>query len=119
MGLDHEVLRVFARSMGTCPPGKFELTRPAAEQVLSMGSTVFATGLRLGLPVIAILIMVDLSLALLGRVNSQLQVLTIAFPVKMMVGIAILGWLALLFPALYRATSGATFSVAKMLISHE
>jgi flagellar biosynthetic protein FliR len=118
MGLDREVLRIFARSMETYPPGSFVLTRPAAEQLLSIGSTMFSTGLRLALPVVAVLIMVDISLALLGRVNSQLQLLTIAFPVKMMVGLAVLGWLALLFPVLFRAVSGTTFSAAKTFISH-
>ena len=38
--------------------------------------------------------------------------------VKMLVGLAMLGWLALLFPVLYRASSGATFAVARKLISH-
>ena len=67
---------------------------------------------------VAVLVMVDISLALLGRVNAQLQLLHIAFPVKMLVGLAMLGWLALLFPVLYHASSGATFAVARKLISH-
>jgi len=83
-----------------------------------MGSTMFSTGLRLAMPMVAVLVMVDISLALLGRVNAQLQLLHIAFPVKMLVGLAVLGWLALLFPVLFRATSGTTFAVARKLISH-
>jgi len=50
----------------------------------------------------AVLLLVDISLALLGRVNAQLQLLTIAFPVKMMVGLAIVSWLMLLMPVLLR-----------------
>src|SRR5947209_2277627 len=74
-GLHREVLRIFARSLEIYPAGSFVLTRAAAEQILMMGSTIFSTGLRLGLPLIAILVMVDISLALLGRVNSQIQLL--------------------------------------------
>jgi flagellar biosynthesis protein FliR len=81
LGLDREVLRVFARSLDVCPPGSFVLTRPAAEHILSLGATMFSTGLRLALPMVALLLMVDISLALLGRVNSQLQLLTVAFPI--------------------------------------
>ena len=116
-GLDREVLRVFARSLETYPAGSFVLTRGAAAQVLSVGSTMFSTGLRLALPMVAVLVMIDISLALLGRVNAQLQLTTVAFPVKMLVCLVMLGWLALLFPVLYRAESGATLTMARGLIA--
>jgi flagellar biosynthesis protein FliR len=117
-GLDRDVLHVLARSMETYPAGSFVLSRGAAMQVLSLGSMMFSTGLRLAMPMVAVLVMIDISLALLGRVNAQLQLLHIAFPVKMMVGLAMLGWLALLLPVLFRASTGATFVVARKLISH-
>jgi len=117
-GMDREVLRIFARSLETYPAGSYVLSRAAAEQVLSLGYTMFASGLRLALPMVAVLVMVDISLALLGRVNSQLQLLTIAFPVKMMVGLAMLGWLALMFPAVLRMNSGPSFAAARGLIAH-
>jgi flagellar biosynthetic protein FliR len=78
---------------------------------------MFSTGLRLALPIIAILVMVDISLALLGRVNAQLHLITIAFPVKMMIGLAVLGWLALLLPTLYRAGMNTSFTVMRGLIA--
>ena len=40
--------------------------------------------LRLALPVVALLLMVDVALALLGRLNQQLQLLALAFPAKML-----------------------------------
>lgn len=116
-GIDREVLRVFARSMEIWPAGTFVLTKGAAQQVLMLGSTVFSTGLRLALPIIAVLVMVDISLALLGRVNAQLQLLTIAFPMKMMIGLILLGWLTLLLPTLYRSGMGTAFSAIRMLIA--
>lgn len=118
MGLDREVLRIFARSMETCPPGSFTLARGAVEGVLHAGSTMFSTGLRLALPVLAVMVMVDISLALLGRVNAQLHLLTIAFPVKMVVGLGLLGWIAVLLPALMRGGSALGFAAIKPLISH-
>jgi flagellar biosynthetic protein FliR len=117
-GLDREVLRVFARSLETYPAGSFVLTRGAAAQVLSVGSTMFSTGLRLALPIVAVAVMIDISLALLGRVNAQLQLLSLAMPAKMLVGLVMLAWLALLFPVLYRAESGMTLAVARGLIAH-
>src|ERR1039457_6400266 len=117
-GLDREVIRVFARSMETYPAGSFVLTRGAAAQVLSVGSTMFSTGLRLALPVIAVMVMIDISLALLGRVNAQLHLIIVAFPVKILVCLTMLGWVALLFPVLYRAESGTVLTMARGLISH-
>jgi len=116
-GLDREILRVFARSLETCPAGSFVVGRAAAGQVLALGSNMFSTGLRLALPIVAVLVMIDISLALLGRVNAQLHLITVAFPVKMIVGLALLSWLALLFPVLLRAGADATLRAAQALIA--
>jgi flagellar biosynthesis protein FliR len=116
-GFDRDILRVFARSLETWPPGAFALTRGAAEQILAMGSNMIASGLRLALPVIALLAMVDLSLALLGRVNSQLHLIHIAFPVKMLTAMALLTALAMLMPTLYRAGMSASFGAMRGLIA--
>ncbi len=42
--------------------------------------------------------MVEISLALLARLNSQLQLITLAFPIKMLLSLALLAWLVLDFP---------------------
>lgn len=118
MGLDREVLRIFARSLETLPAGTFLLSRGLVETLIRAGSGMFSTGLRLALPVIAVMTMADISLALLGRVNSQLHLLAIAFPVKMIVGLCILGWLATLLPALMRGGSAVAFGAAQSLIAH-
>ncbi len=116
-GLDREVIRVFARSMETFPAGSFVLTRGPAMQILNLGSTIFSTGLRLALPIIAVMVMIDISLALLGRVNAQLHLTVVAFPVKMLIFLTLLGWLAMLFPMLYREQSGTALTVVRGLIT--
>jgi flagellar biosynthesis protein FliR len=116
IGLDREVLRVFATSLISVPAGTFTLTRGAAERLLSAAEIMFSSGLRLAFPVIAVLAMVDISLALLGRINSQLQLLTIAFPVKMLLALTVLGWILLLLPAVMRSDMNAGFTAAKGLL---
>ena len=118
MGLDRDVLGIFARSLETYPPGSFSLSRGAAVSMVAAGSTMFSTGLRLALPILAVMIMVDISLALLGRVNAQLQLLTIAFPVKMLIGLGLLSWTAVLLPALLRGGSAISFAAARSLLRH-
>jgi flagellar biosynthetic protein FliR len=116
MGLDRDVLRIFARSLETFPPGSFTLSRGAVEPILHAGSTMFSTGVRLALPVLAVMIMVDISLALLGRINAQLHLLSIAFPVKMFIGLSLLGWISVLMPALLRGTTAIGFTAMRTLI---
>jgi flagellar biosynthesis protein FliR len=117
MGLDREVIRIFARSMEIAPAGSFVLARGVAAQVLFLGGMIFSTGVRLALPIVAVLLLIDISLALLGRVNAQLQLLTIAFPVKMMVALTVFGWLLLLMPVILRSGANEAFAAARALIA--
>jgi len=102
LGLDREIIRAFARSLDAFPAGSFVLAPAGAEQILRLASGIFSTGLRLAMPALALLLLVDLALALLGRLNAQLQLLLLAFPVKMMAAIALLASMAVLFPRVYR-----------------
>jgi flagellar biosynthetic protein FliR len=111
LGLDRKVIRIVAQSLEAYPPGTHLLTLASGEQVLKLGSVMFSTAVRLALPVVALLILVDISLALLGRINSQLQLLSLAFPVKMLVSIALLAALTVVLPVLYRGAAEPTFSL--------
>jgi flagellar biosynthesis protein FliR len=102
LGLDREIILAFARSLDAFPAGSFLLTPSGAEQILRLASGMFSVGLRLAMPALALLMLVDLALALLGRLNQQLQLLMLAFPVKMMTAIALLATMAVLFPHVYR-----------------
>src|SRR6202171_30862 len=106
LGLDREIIRAFARSLDAFPAGSFALAPAGAEQILRLASGMFSVGLRLAMPAIALLLLVDLALALLGRLNAQLQLLVLAFPVKMMAAIGLLSTLAVLFPRIYRDYAG-------------
>jgi flagellar biosynthetic protein FliR len=103
LGLHCEVLRVLAHSLAVFPPGGFSITRQAGERMIALGAGVFSLGLRLSLPVLALLILVDLAMALLGRINSQLQLLSSAFPAKMLLGLVVMAFLMAAFPRIYRA----------------
>ncbi|MFB3776037.1 MAG: flagellar biosynthetic protein FliR [Bryobacteraceae bacterium] len=98
LGLDREVVRIFARSLETFPPGALLAPGPAMEAVLRLGAGMFTTGVRLALPCLALLALVDIALALVGRLNAQLQLLTLAFPLKMLATLVVLAWLLPVFP---------------------
>lgn len=102
IGLDREVIRAFARSLDAFPAGTFTLGPAGAEQILRLGSGIFSIGLRLAMPALALLLLVDLALAFIGKLNAQLQLLVLAFPIKMMVALGLLAAMAVLFPRIYR-----------------
>ena len=74
-----------------------------------LGSGIFSTGLRLALPLIALLFLIDLSVGLLGRLNAQLQLIALAFPVKMLAAVAGLSFLVMLMPQLFQQFAGIAF----------
>jgi len=90
LGLHREVIRIFCRSLETHPPGSFTLSAATVDGVIRIGSTVFSTALRLAFPVIGLLMMADLALALVGRINAHLQLNSLAFPAKTMATLVIL-----------------------------
>jgi flagellar biosynthetic protein FliR len=115
-GLDRQVLSAFAQSLTVHPPGHLVLTPSMVNQLVQTGSAIFSTGLRLVLPLLALLIMVDISMALLARLNSQLQLMTLAFPIKMLVSLTLLAWLVLVFPKVFTQSSGQVMRLVRGLL---
>lgn len=115
LGLDREVLRIFALSLQTNPPGQIVLSADTAKLMINTLSQMFTLGLRLALPVVALLVLVDVALALMGRINSHLQMLTLAFPAKMMAALALLAVTLMGAPSLYRGYAQSLLAVARVI----
>lgn len=116
LGFDREILRLFARSLDKIPPGAYVFGPRAAEVLILFSSQLFSVGVRLALPVVALLVMVDVALALLGRLNAQLQLLSLAFPMKMLVALAVLSWIAAFFPRIFREFGGTALAAAGRIL---
>ena len=110
MGLDRVLLDILSRSLETNPPGSFVASRPSVEGLVMLGSAVFSTGIRLALPLMTLLFLIDLTVGLLGRLNSQLQLIALAFPLKIAVALAALSVLVLLVPKLYQQSAALAFA---------
>ena len=61
---------------------------------------MFTMGLRLAMPVVGFLLMVDVGCAMAGRLSAQLQLLSIAFPAKLLAGLALLALILTTVPQL-------------------
>jgi len=116
MGFDRVLLSILARSLDAHPPGAFVASRASIEALLGLGSGIFYTGVHLALPLMTLLFLIDLSIGLLGRLNSQLQLLALAFPAKMLTALAALSFLVLLIPKLYEQLGAASFTALGHLL---
>ncbi len=115
-GLDGQVLKILAASLDTRPPGQLLFTHGAAQALLMTGAGVFSTGLRLALPLITLLLLVDLSIGLLSRVNAQLHVMSFAHPLKLLIAMAAMGWSVLLYPRILGQSANAIFGILKRFL---
>jgi flagellar biosynthesis protein FliR len=116
LGLDREVLRLFAGTLERIPPGAYGPQPACAASVIGLGAMLFAFGVRLAMPVVALLLLVDIALALLGRLNQQLQLLSLAFPVKMLVALAVISWTAAAYPRILGEASSHALAAARRML---
>jgi flagellar biosynthesis protein FliR len=115
LGLHREVFRLFALSMEQVPVA-YVFNRVSVEALIRVSADLLLIGVRLALPVTALLVMVDIAVALLGRLNAQLQLMSLAFPAKMLVALLMLGWLAEAFPRLLMEAASHGWSAAHRML---
>jgi flagellar biosynthetic protein FliR len=115
-GVDRELLRALGASLHVYPPGSFRFHAGMLDAVGHWTSSSVTLALRLALPVIATLALVDLALALVGRVQSQLQLLSVAFPAKTLLGLALTALLWSAFPPAYASAAGRAAALLSELL---
>jgi len=108
LGIDRELIRVLAASFERFPAGSWAPSAAGIEGVLRLGGGIFSIGLRLAMPVMALLLLLDLALALLGRMQQQLQLLSLTFPVKMLAALALMAALAPVIARMFEASAART-----------
>jgi len=94
--------RAFVRSLEVWPVGGLPLAFSSADAILRLGSAIFEFSLRLALPIAGLLLLTELALALLSRLQTQLQLLSLAFPVKLLGSLAALAALAPAMALIYQ-----------------
>ena len=111
-GLDGHLrlFEVLVTSYRTLPPGSNPLV--LAGQVAGFGAFAFTSGLMLAMPVAAVLLLVNLLLAVTARSAPQLNLFSIGFPTLMCAGIVAL---ALAMPAMTATMAGVIATLQERL----
>lgn len=82
-----DALAVSARRL---PVGTAAMLAEGLRGLAALGGTLFVLGLQFAAPVIAVVLVANVALAVLSRAAPQLQILQLAFPVQILVGVGTL-----------------------------
>jgi flagellar biosynthetic protein FliR len=110
-GADRLLVKALAESLRVLPPESFTLQRTWAIAMGHFAGSIFSAGLRLAAPVIALILLADASLAVLGRVQAQLHLMTLTMPVKLAAAMLLMALTMALQPGIFenRMTEWARF----------
>lgn len=100
-GLHHSVIRAFALSLEAHPAGTWTMGPGMIPPVLSLFQAMLSAGVRLALPVMASMVLIDLALALAGRITTHLQLVMLSFPLKIMASLLLIAWLLRFLPTIF------------------
>jgi flagellar biosynthetic protein FliR len=115
LGYDRAVIRVLASSLDRIPTIASLTNLSVADAVVRLGSQMFIVGFSLALPVVALIILIDLSFAIVSKVHSQFQVMSLLFPAKMLMGMAMLATSLVTFPKVGQLAASHTLGVLMRL----
>lgn len=102
MGGGHIImLQAVAQSFHAMPLGAPLDVGQGLFAIAKTGSTIFASGMQFSAPVVAAILVTNMALAVLGRAAPQLQIMSLAFPIQIGIGmITLAGSLGLVVHAL-------------------
>ncbi len=116
-GLDRVFLDSLIHSLRILPPGSFTL-RPEtlAHGLMPMLSGAFFAALQLTAPLLAVTVLVDIAVALVGRLAPQLPVISLTIPLKTLLGLAVLVGTLALWPRYLEARFDDLLMAAERLL---
>jgi flagellar biosynthetic protein FliR len=116
-GLDRILLASVVRSFRAVPLGSFVLAPSSAAAIVSAAGGIFLAAVELAAPVLAATMLVEIAVALLGKLSPQLPVMALTVPLKTLTGFAILTGSLALWPRFIEARFSGLLDMAERLIS--
>lgn len=116
-GLDRILLASVVRSFRAVPLGTFALAPTAAVAIVHAAAGIFLAALELAAPVLAATLLVEVAVALLGKLSPQLPVMMLTVPFKTLIGLGILTGSLALWPRFIEARFDGLLDMAERLIA--
>jgi flagellar biosynthesis protein FliR len=115
-GLDRILLASLVRSFRAAPLGAFALAPADSIAIVRIAGGIFLAAVELAAPVLAATLLVEIAVALLGKLSPQLPVMSLTVPLKTLTGFAILTGSLALWPRFIEARFAALLDTAERLI---
>jgi flagellar biosynthetic protein FliR len=116
-GLDRILIASLVRSFRAVPLGGFALAPPASLAIVRAAAGIFFAALELAAPVLAATMLVEIAVALIGKLSPQLPVMMLTVPVKTLTGFALLAGSLALWPRFIEARFDGLLDMAERLIA--
>ncbi|MCF8031216.1 MAG: flagellar biosynthetic protein FliR [Desulfohalobiaceae bacterium] len=87
----HIFLQALVRSYEVLPPGGLDFSGRTMPYVMELTGDMFVLGLKLVAPVMVVLVLTMFALGIMSRLMPQLNVLMLSFPLKIGLGIFLIG----------------------------
>jgi flagellar biosynthetic protein FliR len=115
-GLDRIVLASLIRSFRAVPLGAYTLVPLTARVIVQAAGGIFLAAVELAAPVLAATMLIEIAVALLGKLSPQLPVMSLTVPLKTLVGFAVLTGCLALWPRFIEARFAGLLDMAERLI---
>jgi flagellar biosynthesis protein FliR len=116
-GLDRILLASLVRSFRAVPLGTYALAPATGLAIVRAAGGVFVAALELAAPVLAATMLVEIAVALMGRLSPQLPVMNLTVPMKTLTGFVVLSGSLALWPRFIEARFGGLLDMAERLLA--
>jgi flagellar biosynthetic protein FliR len=116
-GLDRILLASLVRSFRAAPLGMYALTPVTALAIVRAAGGIFLAAVELAAPVLAATLLVEIAVALMGKLSPQLPVMNLTVPLKTLTGFALLAGSLALWPRFIEARFAGLLDLAERLIA--
>jgi flagellar biosynthetic protein FliR len=116
-GLDRILLASMVRSFHAVPLGAFALAPPTALVIVRAAGGIFLAAVELAAPVLAATMLLEIAVALMGKLSPQLPVMMLTVPLKTLTGLVVLSGSLALWPRFIEARFAGLLDMAERLIS--
>ncbi len=101
----HEFIRAMRMSYESFPIGGMPAAATWFELLMSTAGNIFAVGWKIGFPLFLVVLLTDMSVGFLSRMQPQFNTMILALPLKIIVGLLTLGASLVAFPMVMRQVS--------------
>jgi flagellar biosynthetic protein FliR len=108
----HALLRALAASYTAIPIGEGSIGPSLAGSVVQLLGIVFVLGARLAAPIVVVMLLVEVGTAIMARVAPSLNLLAVAPPIRVAVGLLAMAAMVPLVPSVARAAASGVGDLA-------